>query len=58
MLRRLRHRIQFRRAASLAEYLDFLGSDPQEPELLAKDLLIGVTSFFRDPAAFEYLGST
>src|SRR5579863_1903064 len=28
----------------------------QEPELLAKDLLISVTSFFRDPAAFEYLG--
>ncbi len=41
---------------SLDEYLDFLGRDAQEPELLAKDLLIGVTSFFRDPAAFEYLG--
>ena len=56
VLRRLRHRIQSRRAASLDEYLDFLGSDAQEPELLAKDLLISVTSFFRDPAAFEYLG--
>ena len=56
VLRRLRHRIQTRRAASLDEYLDFLGSDAQEPELLAKDLLISVTSFFRDPAAFEYLG--
>jgi two-component system CheB/CheR fusion protein len=56
VLRRLRQRLQLRRAASVDEYLDFLGKDAQEPELLAKDLLIGVTSFFRDPTAFEYLG--
>jgi two-component system CheB/CheR fusion protein len=56
VLRRLRRRIQLRRAGSLDEYLDFLDKDAQEAELLAKDLLIGVTSFFRDPAAFEYLG--
>jgi two-component system CheB/CheR fusion protein len=57
VLRRLRRRVQLRRTASIDEYLDFLGKDAQEPELLAKDLLIGVTSFFRDPAAFEYLGT-
>jgi two-component system CheB/CheR fusion protein len=56
VLCRLRRRLHLRRAASLDEYLDFLGTDAQEPDLLAKDLLIGVTSFFRDPAAFEYLG--
>ena len=31
---------------------------PDERELLAKDLLINVTHFFRDPAAFEVLGET
>lgn len=55
VLRRLRRRLLLRRSASLSEYLDFLGADAQEPELLAKDLLIGVTQFFRDPEAFEYL---
>ena len=32
-----------------------LRQDPGELELLAKDLLINVTSFFRDPKAFEFL---
>ena len=33
----------------------FLQGNPQELELLFKELLIGVTSFFRDPAAWEHL---
>ena len=37
-------------------YLDMLRQNPAELELLAKDLLINVTSFFRDPKAFELLG--
>jgi two-component system, chemotaxis family, CheB/CheR fusion protein len=36
-------------------YLDRLRQDPGELELLAKDLLINVTSFFRDSSAFEFL---
>ena len=36
-------------------YLDLLRQNPAELELLAKDLLINVTSFFRDPKAFELL---
>ena len=36
-------------------YLDILQRDPAELELLAKDVLINVTSFFRDPKAFELL---
>jgi len=56
VLRRLRRRLQLRRPASLDEYLDLLGKDAQEANLLAKDLLIGVTHFFRDPEAFEHLG--
>ncbi|MCC6552746.1 MAG: hypothetical protein IT372_06950, partial [Polyangiaceae bacterium] len=55
VLRRLRRRLLMRRPPSLDEYLAFLEADAQEPELLAKDLLIGVTQFFRDREAFAYL---
>ena len=36
-------------------YLAVLRSRPDELNLLAKDLLINVTSFFRDPKVFEFL---
>ena len=42
---------------STGRYLDMLRQTPAELELLAKDLLIHVTSFFRDPAVFELLSS-
>ena len=38
-----------------ARYLDLLRGDAGELDLLAKDLLIHVTSFFRDPAVFAAL---
>jgi len=38
-----------------ARYVDLLKQDSRELELLAKDLLINVTSFFRDPAVFDFL---
>jgi two-component system CheB/CheR fusion protein len=40
----------------LDRYLAFLDANPQESQALARELLIGVTSFFRDPEAFEFLG--
>lgn len=43
---------------NLAAYLDLLRTDPGERDLLAKDLLINVTSFFRDPKVFEALATT
>jgi two-component system CheB/CheR fusion protein len=39
----------------LAVYLKYLQQTPDEVEALFNDLLIGVTSFFRDPAAFAVL---
>ena len=39
----------------IATYVRFLQENPQEVGLLFKELLIGVTSFFRDPAAWEKL---
>jgi two-component system, chemotaxis family, CheB/CheR fusion protein len=57
----LQRRIQRRMALATIEvgdtkrYLDILRAEPGEPDLLAKDLLISVTSFFRDPKVFDYL---
>lgn len=41
-----------------AHYLNILRKNETEVDNLAKDLLINVTSFFRDPKAFEVLGDT
>src|ERR1017187_968170 len=41
--------------AKIADYVRFLREIPQEVDLLFKELLIGVTSFFRDPALWEQL---
>jgi two-component system CheB/CheR fusion protein len=41
--------------AKIADYVRYLRENPQESELLFKELLIGVTSFFRDPAVWEQL---
>jgi two-component system CheB/CheR fusion protein len=60
----LRRRIERRMGLAAIEihdmnrYLKLLHSDPREPDLLAKDLLINVTSFFRDPKVFHYLAET
>lgn len=43
-------------AADLDAYLARLASDPTELDALYRDLLIGVTQFFRDREAFEQLG--
>ena len=41
---------------SIHDYIDFLHGNPSEVENLYKDLLIGVTSFFRDKEVFESIG--
>ena len=53
--RRIERRMSIRGAADMAAYADHLDHDPREAELLFKELLIGVTSFFRDPAAWQYM---
>ena len=42
-------------ADDMARYLDVLRHDPAELDLLASDLLINVTSFFRDARVFDFL---
>jgi two-component system CheB/CheR fusion protein len=54
--RRIERRMAIHAIATLALYADFLRRNPQEIDLLFKELLIGVTSFFRDAAVWKYLG--
>ena len=56
----LQRRIERRMALQTDDmdlYLQKLRDDPKELDLLAKDLLINVTSFFRDPKVFEFLAA-
>ncbi len=54
-LRRVQRRMQFHHCDALADYLATLQSQPDEATALFRDLLINVTSFFRDAEAFEAL---
>jgi two-component system, chemotaxis family, CheB/CheR fusion protein len=53
--RRLERRMLLCKVAQLGDYVRYLHEHPEELELLHQDLLIHVTSFFRDPATFEVL---
>ncbi|HEX4340051.1 MAG TPA: chemotaxis protein CheB [Polyangiaceae bacterium] len=53
--RRIERRMTVHSLASLAEYTKFIQRAPHEVDALFRDLLISVTSFFRDPEAFEAL---
>lgn len=54
--RRIQRRMVINRIERLAEYQAILDSNPGEAETLCRDVLINVTSFFRDTAVFEALG--
>jgi two-component system CheB/CheR fusion protein len=55
LYRRIERRMGIHQIDSIASYVRFLQSNPHELELLFKEFLIGVTSFFRDPAAWDHL---
>lgn len=55
LLRRIDRRISVHGLGSMADYFHFLEKNSGEIELLFKELLIGVTSFFRDPPVWDYL---
>jgi two-component system, chemotaxis family, CheB/CheR fusion protein len=56
--RRTTRRMAVHRIESVGDYVKHLHSHSEEVEQLYQDLLIPVTSFFRDPEAFETLKST
>jgi chemotaxis methyl-accepting protein methylase len=53
--RRIERRMGIHQINKMAAYVRYLQENTQEVDLLFKELLIGVTNFFRDPAAWEQL---
>lgn len=53
--RRIERRMSLHQVETLPDYVRFLRDNAQEVDALFKELLIGVTNFFRDPAVWEYL---
>ena len=53
--RRIERRLALARSQDIDEYLERLRRDRDELDALYRDLLIGVTRFFRDEAAFDVL---
>ncbi len=57
VLRRLDRRLRFNDVDGLGDYVPLLESDGRESQALLGDLLISVSSFFRDPEEFEALAA-
>ena len=55
LIRRIQRRMQVLQIDATPAYLELLRKAPGEIKLLFRELLIGVTHFFRDPPAFEAL---
>lgn len=53
--RRIVRRMAVHQLESIEDYVRYLQKTPPEVDALFRDLLIGVTSFFRDPQAFQAL---
>ena len=53
--RRIERRLAVHQLDRLETYMAYLEKTPAEIDILFKDLLIGVTSFFRDSQAFDVL---
>ena len=55
--RHIEQRMQVHQLESTAVYLRYLLGNPQEVDALSKELLIGVTYFFRDPSTWLHLAT-
>jgi chemotaxis methyl-accepting protein methylase len=55
LYRRVERRMGIHQLAKIGAYVRYLQENPQELGILFKELLIGVTSFFRDPTAWQQL---
>ena len=55
LLRRIERRMAVHGLATMVAYVAFLRENPQELDLLFKEMLIGVTSFFRDGDVWQEL---
>ena len=55
VLRRIERRMVVNHSVNLPDYVKFLEENEAEASILVKEILIGVTNFFRDPDFFEKL---
>ena len=55
LIRRIQRRVGICQVDDIPQYVEYLAKHPSELTALYRDLLIGVTSFFRDPEAFRTL---
>ena len=53
--RRIQRRMAIHQIEGVDEYVQYLRENPIEAELLFKELLIGVTCFFRDPEIWQHV---
>jgi two-component system CheB/CheR fusion protein len=58
LLRRLQRRMQVLHVETPGPYIERFREQPEELDALFRELLIGVTEFFRDPLAWEALAAT
>jgi two-component system CheB/CheR fusion protein len=58
LVRRVQHRMESTKSTTFDEYLDVLQTSPEEFAALFNTILINVTSFFRDPEAWDFVAST
>ncbi len=56
--RRIERRMTISQTETIRDYLSFMLDYPAEVTALYRELLIGVTCFFRDQEAFDYVGET
>ncbi len=56
--RRLARRMALLKISSLTNYINYLQDTPEEGKAMTRDILIHVTSFFRDPEVFKKLKAT
>ncbi|MFP4521423.1 MAG: chemotaxis protein CheB [Fibrobacterota bacterium] len=55
ILRRIERRMGINQIHEIKEYVNYLENYPGEVSVLSRELLIGVTNFFRDPGSFKIL---
>ena len=58
IIRRIERRMHVHQIDNVQDYVTYLSKSEHEVHVLFKDLLIGVTGFFRDPEAFDALQET
>jgi two-component system CheB/CheR fusion protein len=56
--RRIERRMGVHKINKISSYVSFLQENPKEIDIIFKELLIGVTSFFRDPVVWKKLKET